>query len=331
MIDFASPWFLLLLLVVARWGYVQLHSAPTAALRYSSVARIKASQPKYPRNPFHILTIIRLMALVLLVMALARPRAGERQSQVKSEGIDILIALDTSGSMRAVDLTSGSDKNRNRMDVAKQVAKEFVQGRTTDRIGLVVFGQEAYTQCPLTLDYGVLTSFLDRAAIGMAGDGTALGSAIGVGTSRLKAVPGKSRVMILVTDGRNTAGRIPPVEAARAAAAFGVKIYTVGVGSDNAFLPVDTLLGKQLIPQPLDLDEDTMKAIAERTGGRYFRATDAESLRQTYETIDALERTEVKIEEHMEYTELYPWLVWPGLLLLLAEMALAQTRLRRLP
>lgn len=331
MISLASPWLLLLALPVFWWAWRALKPRFGAALQYSSLQSVRAAAKRQRAWPLRILVFLRTAALLCLVMALARPQSGEKISQIKSEGVDIVVALDTSGSMKAIDAAGKGAKDANRLEIAKAVAREFIQGRSADRIGLVVFGEEAFTQCPLTLDYGVLMAFLDRAEIGMAGEGTAIGSAIGVATNRLRGAKGASKVMILVTDGRNTAGRIPPLEAARAAEAFGVKIYTIGIGSDNAYMPVDTIIGRQLIAQPMDLDEETLEAIAEATHGRYFRATDAESLRRTWEMIDQLERTEVEVEEHMEYTELFHLFAMAALTLLSIEALLANTRLRKLP
>ena len=331
MIEFAYPLFLLLLPLVALMGYRRLKAPGGVALRFSHVHRLQAASRAHRSRWMGALPLLRLISLILLVVAIARPRSGSQITEIKSEGIDIVIALDTSGSMQAIDVTPGDQGQKDRLRAAVEVAATFVEGRQADRIGLVVFGESAYTQCPLTLDYGVLTAFLAQAEVGMAGDGTAIGSAIGVSTNRLKGLESTSQIVILITDGRNTAGRIPPMEAAKAAAALGVKVYTIGVGSNNAYIPVDTILGRQLVPQPVDLDEDTLKAIAEETEGRYFRAANQQALIKTLALIDELERTEVLVEEHMEYTELYPFLLWPALLLLLLEVTLANTRLRRLP
>ena len=266
-----------------------------------------------------------------MVIALARPQAGQKETEIVTEGIDIMLCLDTSGSMRALDFER-EGKRTDRLDVVREVVKAFIQKRQNDRIGMVVFGEQAFTQCPLTMDYGVLLSFLDRIEIGMAGDSTAVGSALATGVKRLKEVPGKSKVVILVTDGRNNAGRIAPETAAEIAKTYGVKVYTIGVGveGESPFL-METLFGKRYVYQKVDLDEETLKQIADVTGGAYFRAQDTASLEEIYEQIDQMERTEAKVKEYMEYEELFAQFAFPALLLILVGFVLENTRFRKIP
>jgi Ca-activated chloride channel family protein len=264
---------------------------------------------------------------------MARPQAGNKQTEYLSEGIDIILCIDTSGSMQALDFSMGG-KRIERLTVVKEAVKKFIKARTSDRIGMIVFGEDAFTLCPLTLDYGVLLSFLDRVEIGMAGEATAIGDAVALGVKRLKALEkAKSRVMILLTDGRNNAGRIAPGTAAEIAEEFDVKIYTIGAGTEGEapFLIEHPLFGKQYVYQKVDLDEETLKEIARITDGHYFRAKDTSALERIYYQIDQLEKTEVKVKEYMEYNELFWWFLIPALALLLIEVVLSQTRFRKIP
>jgi len=264
-------------------------------------------------------------------MAMARPQSGSKSTEVVTEGIDIMLCLDTSGTMQALDFTWKGEK-QNRLQVVKRVVNEFIKGRKNDRIGMVVFGAEAFTQCPLTLDYGVLLSFLDRVEIGMAGDTTAIGSALATCVKRLKDLKSKSKVVILLTDGRNNAGNINPETAAELAKTFKVKVYTIGVGTEGEvpFL-VDTIFGKRYVYQRVDLDEAIVKEIATITGGTYFKATNTKALEEIYTQIDQMEKTKVEIKEYTEYKELFHWFLLPGLAFILLEVILANTRFRKIP
>jgi Ca-activated chloride channel family protein len=271
------------------------------------------------------------MGIGLCVIALARPQVGQKETEILTEGIDIVLCLDTSGSMRALDFER-EGRRTDRLNVVREVVKAFIQKRTNDRIGMVVFGEQAFTQCPLTMDYGVLLSFLDRMEIGMAGDSTAVGAALATSVKRLKEVPGKSKVIILLTDGRNNAGRILPETAAEIAKTYQIKVHTIGVGvkGESPFL-METLFGRQYVYQKVDLDEDTLQRIADMTGGSYFRAEDTAGLERVYEQIDRMEKTEAKVKEYMEYEEMFARFAFPGLLLLLAGFVLENTRFRKLP
>ena len=328
---FQSPWFLLLLAVIPLMGWYGLRRFACSQIRFSSLYVLR--QLKTPKTLLwrKALVFARCAAMALFILALARPQSGIKSSEISTEGVDIMLCLDTSGSMQALDFKEKRLRVP-RVEVVKRVVNDFIRGRKNDRIGMVVFAQEAFTQCPLTLDYGVLLSFLDKVEIGMAGDSTAIGSALAVCVKRLKDLQSKSKVIILLTDGRSNTGTITPATAADIAKSFNIKIYTIGVGTEGeAPFLVDSLFGKQYVYQKVDLDEDTLKDIANRTGGKYFRATDTEALEHIYQQIDAMEKSAVKIKEYMDYEELFAWLLIPGLALVLLEIVLANTRLRTIP
>ncbi len=328
--QFQDPWMFLLLAIIPLLIYRTLKNRP-ATLHFSSLDSLKVLHSK--RMDFLAATplILRCLAIALLVTALARPQEGRKSTEILSAGVDILLAIDTSGSMQAMDFEK-NNQPVDRLTVVKDVVSEFIDSREFDRMGMVVFGNEAFTQCPLTLDHDILHSFLKKLKIGVAGDSTAIGSAIGISVKRLKDLESKSKVIILLTDGRNNAGNITPLQAAEIAKTFDIKIYTVGVGTHGeAPFPMNTPFGRKMLMQKVEMDEDSLKKIAEQTGGRYFRATDSDSLKQIYAQIDSLEKSEVKWIDHSEYRELFPLFLIPALLLVLAETVLAQTRLRRVP
>ena len=275
------------------------------------------------RLPF----FLRCLGLIFLTLALARPQTGRSQAKQRSEGIDIILVADASGSMNALDFVIDG-KRQNRLSVVEKAMEDFVDSRVDDRIGLVVFGTHAFALCPLTLDHDVLLQYIDTMKVAMAGEETAIGDAIGVASNRLKDIPAKSKVMILLTDGENDAGKLDPREAAQAAKAMGIKIYTVGVGSEG-YVPIQTPYGFQKVRLPID--EKLLKEIADMTGGRYFRAGDTDALFAIYHTIDALEKTTVDTNVYYNYEEKYASFVWLALVLLALELLLRTTRLRRLP
>ena len=328
--QFQDPWLFLLLAIIPLLIYRALKNRP-ATLHFSSLGSLKTLHRKGVDFLAATPLVLRCLAIALLVTALARPQEGRKSTEILSAGVDILLAIDTSGSMRAMDF----EKNHHpvdRLTVVKDVVSEFIDSREFDRMGMVVFGNEAFTQCPLTLDHDILHSFLNKLQIGVAGDSTAIGSAIGISVKRLKDLESKSKVIILLTDGRSNAGNITPFQAAEIAKIYGIKIYTVGVGTTGqAPFPINTPFGQKMLMQRVAIDEDSLKKIAEQTGGRYFRATDSDSLKQIYAQIDSLEKSEVKWIDHSEYRELFPLLLIPALLLLLTETVLTQTRLRRVP
>jgi Ca-activated chloride channel family protein len=272
--------------------------------------------------------VLRALAVTFFVLALARPQSGRHSQEILTEGIDIILCLDISGSMKAEDF-----KPKNRLHVAKEAAAQFIAGRGNDRMGMVVFAGQSFTQCPLTLDQGILLDFLERIQIGMIEDGTAIGMALGTSINRLRDSSAKSKVIILLTDGINNRGQIDPITAARMAAALDIKIYTIGAGKrDHAPYPVDDpIFGRRYVQMPVEIDEEILKEIADITGGQYFRATAAEKLSQIYAQIDQMEKTQVKTREYVEYSEKYHYALMPALLLLLVEVALVHTRWRKIP
>ena len=301
------------------------------AVHYSSLTALKVVRSHRSEVMAAIPAVLRFIAITLFIVAFARPQEGRKKTEILSEGVDIILAIDTSGSMQALDFKK-NDESVTRLSVVKDVVAQFIDSRETDRMGMVVFGGEAFTQCPLTLDQDILYSFLDKLKIGMAGDATAIGSAIGISVKRLKDLKSKSKVIILLTDGRNNAGKITPLQAAEFAKTFGIKIYTVGVGTrGKAPFMVDSIFGKRLIYQDVDIDEDTLNKISEMTDAKYFRATDMESLKDIYEQIDKLEKSEIRVLDHSEYSELFHYFLIPGLLLLLTEIIISNSVLRRIP
>jgi Ca-activated chloride channel family protein len=327
---FEDPWVILLALGLIPLLFFSLKRRTTASVKYPTLILLRETAGSAEAFR-HVPLAIRCMLLVLLVFALARPQLGNRKTEILSEGVDIVLAIDTSGTMEALDFEADG-KRVTRLTAVKEVVKDFVGRRTSDRIGMIVFGTYAFLQCPLTLDHGVLLDFLERAEIGMAGDLTAIGSAIALGSSRLKETPGKEKIIILLTDGINNRGRISPELAADIAAQLGIKVYTIGVGSKGkAPFRIRTVLGPRMRYENVPLDEGALKKVAEKTGAQYFRATDTEALEQIYAEIDTMEKTEVKMKEYTEYFELYPWLVIPALALAAAEFTLRNTWFRRLP
>ncbi len=312
-----------------RWRIL----APSS-LRFSSTHRLNLLKPSWAVRVRPFVLGLRLLAVLFLVVAMTRPQTGRKHTKVTSEGIDIMLVLDTSGSMQALDLDVDKPvgRRRNRLQVVKDVVASFVEHRENDQIGIVVFGSEAFTQCPLTLDHGIVSTFLDRVELGVAGDSTALGSALGTAVKRLKKSDAKSKVVILLTDGRNNSGVLAPRKAAEIAKTFGIKVYAIGAGTrDKAPILVDTIFGRQVQYIQADIDEPTLKEIAETTGGDYFRAEDASALEAIYKQIDKLEKTRVETRYYMEYNERFPLFVIPAVFLLILEMLLLGTRFRKIP
>ncbi len=323
MVEFASPlaWWLFVPLV--GWMVLQRRLTGRNALAVPGLAHLRRGYS--PRLLLHRLPELSIaVGLALCIVALARPRIPFRSVTVESEGLDIMLALDTSGSMRQDDFRSGG-LPVNRLQVAKGVMTSFIENRPHDRIGVVVFGEEAFTQVPLTLDHTSLIEALQRVEIGVAGErGTAIGSAIAVAAKRLKDLDAPDRVIILLTDGENNAGRISPMEAAEASAALGITLYSVGVASGRR-------RGLDLIRQRAGPDDRGLTAIAEITGGAYFRATDTRSLEQIYATIDELEPSPAEVRELVRYEERYRRWLLPGIALLTAGLFLGRTVLRKGP
>ena len=326
---FEDPWLLLMLLLVPV--LILRERTIASAINYSSLASLKVLSQHRSKIKAMASTALKFIAITLFIVAFARPQEGRRRTEILSQGVDIVLAIDTSGSMQALDFK----KNENqvtRLSVVKDVVAEFVKHREMDRIGMVVFGANAFTQCPLTLDQSILLSFLDKLKIGMAGDATAIGSAIGISVRRLKDLKSKSKIIILLTDGRNNSGTIPPLQAAEIAKTLGIKIYTIGVGKrGKAPFLVDSIFGKRLIYRDVDIDEEVLNKISEMTDAKYFRATDLKSLKDIYNQIDLLEKSKIKSLDHSEYKELFHYFLIPGLILFLTEIIFSNSFLRRLP
>lgn len=303
-----------------------------SALRFSSLKILSGLPTSWRMKLRPASLILRCVAAALFIAALARPQKGIEETKIETEGIDIALAVDVSGSMLAEDFTVDG-KYANRLQAVKKVVKEFIRGRAGDRIGLVIFAGRPYTQCPLTLDYGVLTQLLENAQIGMIEDGTAIGSALATCVNRLKNAPGKSKVAVLLTDGVNNAGNVDPLTAASLAKTSGIKVYTIGAGTrGRARYPMRDFFGN-VVYQPVEIpvDDALLTQIAETTGARYFRATDTASLASIYKAIDQLEKTTAEVNVYVDYRELFPYFLVPGLLCLLTELGLSHTLLRKLP
>lgn len=330
-----DPYFLFLILswIPMLWVYIRKERKQRAAVRFSDLSVIK----KLPKSPLirfrHVPFALRLIGVALVSVALARPQQGRTDEEVTTEGVDIMLVLDISQSMQALDF-----KPENRLAVAKSTIAEFIAKRQHDRIGLVVFAARSFTKCPLTLDYNVLTQFLDEITFTDFSFQTAIGTAIATAANRLKDSPAKSKVMILLTDGANNAGEIDPTTAALAAKELDIKIHTVGVGREGQVpFPVEMVnpfTGEKVRDVQMmesDLDEQALANIANSTGGKFFRAKNAEQLKEIYAQIDAMEKTEIKTHSYTSYAEkFYPWM-WAGFLVLMLELVLVNTRFRRIP
>ncbi|QPJ65642.1 MAG: VWA domain-containing protein [Candidatus Nitrohelix vancouverensis] len=327
---FQDPYFLALLLLLPLFIWSRRRSKKIA-FSFPSLQTMKTADGATHSFIEFIPDGLKILTAILLILVLARPQEGKKMTEILSRGVDIVLAIDVSGSMRALDFSS-EEQRITRLDVVKDVVSQFIDQRDYDRMGMVVFGAEAYTQCPLTLDHSVLRQFLDQLEIGMAGDATAIGSAIAISAKRLKDLESKSKVVILLTDGLSNAGAFTPLQAAELAAAHNIKVYSIGVGTrGQAPFLVDTFLGPQYVYQDVEIDEESLKQVSALTGGKYFRATDPQSLTEIYEQIDRLEKSEVKTFDHSEYKELYPYFLIPALLLMILDLTLSQTLLRRIP
>jgi len=327
-VTFAYPWVLYFLILIPLMGFWYWKSGRknSPSLTFSSFKLLNRGKLTFKEKFYFLPVIFRLAALTLMIIALARPQSFTSGENIYAEGIDIAMVLDISGSMLAEDFKP------NRLEAAKKVIDEFIQGRASDRIGLVIFANESFTQCPLTIDYSVLRGLVKEIKSGMIEDGTAIGNAIANGVNRLKGSQAKSKVMILVTDGINNSGEIDPVTAAQIAKTFGIKIYTIGVGTiGNAPYPFQTPFGTSYQMVPVEIDENVLKNISETTGGKYYRATGNKKLQEIYNQIDKLEKTEVEITSYRNATELfYGWLGF-GFILLAVEQFLSKIIFRKIP
>ena len=328
MYRFANPEYLYLLLIlpVLAYWYWRRRGKGSGNIRFSDIHVIKKVGKTAKQRLRHSLFLLRLIFISLLILAFARPQSG---SETSTEGVDIILALDVSSSMLAEDF-----KPKNRLEAAKMVAEQFVNGRQNDRLGLVIFAGESFTQCPLTIDYGVLLTMIEEIKVADKDwDGTAIGMGIVNAVNRLRESKAKSKVIILLTDGVNNRGEVDPVTASNIAAALGVKIYTIGAGSrGTAMYPVDDpLLGKRFVPMPVEIDEEVLKKIAQNTKARYFRATDTKKLSEIYNEIGELEKTKIEVKEFTQYEEYFHVFLISGLFCFLLELMLGSTLFRKLP
>lgn len=331
---FGSPWWLLGLLSIPLLAWLRGKTGPESAFVYSSLSLVKGITELRRSRAGMVLLNLRWIALALFFIGMARPQIAGGQAPISASGIDIAVAMDMSGSMVAEDFELRGERV-NRLAIAKDTLRIFVDERPADRIGLVVFGTEAFVAAPPTLDHDFLRRVIDRLELGtINGEQTAIGSGLATAVNRLRQLQSKSRIVILLTDGQNNAGKIPPDTAAEAAKALGVKVYTIGVGTRGlAPVPqgVDGFGRKHYTRVPVDIDEPTLQRIAQMTGGKYFRADNTETLRRIYSEIDRLEKSEAKLNKYAYVEELMAWAVVPGLALLFLELLLGNTVWRKLP
>ena len=316
---FKDPVFLFLLLPALLFliFYFLGWIGKEATLKFSSVQLVKNAGGKKAGLRRVVPAVLRLAILIFLTLAIMRPQTGTGEEKSTQHVVDMMIALDISGSMASLDFQPD-----NRLAAAKREAKQFIQGRTTDRIGLVIFAGQSFTQCPLTIDHKAILTLLDQIQIGMVEDGTAIGLGLGNAVNRLRNSEAKSKVIVLLTDGVNNAGEIDPLTGAQLAQQYKIRVYTIGVGKEGyALMPVrDPAFGTRLLKIKTEIDEQLLRDIARRTGGKYFRAQDERGLRDIFREIDGLEKTEITVEKFMHYDEHYFWFLWPALILLMAEI-----------
>jgi Ca-activated chloride channel family protein len=325
---FLYPHLLWLLTLLPILALLRGKRGAAPALVFSTTSLLTFLAEGRKARPGRLLPALRLLALGLLIVACARPQEGSTTTEIEASGIDILLAVDVSGSMEALDFTL-QGQPANRLDVVKSVIRQFVEQRPNDRIGLLAFSGRPYMVSPLTLDHDWLLQRLQSLSLGMVEDGTAIGSAIGVGINRLQEKDAKSRILILLTDGMNNAGTVPPIVAAEAAEALGIKVYTIGAGTKGeAPMPMRDGFGrKRLVRVKVDIDDETLGKVAAMTGAHYFRATDTASLEKVYGEINNMETTTRTIKKFENYRELFPWIVGSALILLGFELWGSQRRL----
>jgi Ca-activated chloride channel family protein len=327
-ITFANPelLFLLVLIIPAVVWYILKNRTTQAAIRFSATTGVKNAGQSYKYYLRHVLFGFRMLAIALLVVALARPQSTMSWKNVTTRGIDIVMALDISSSMLARDF------NPNRLEASKNIAVEFISGRPNDRIGLVVFSGESFTQCPLTTDHAVLINLFEDIESGMVEDGTAIGMGLATAVNRLKDSDAKSKVVILLTDGVNNRGSIAPATAAEIAKTFDVRVYTIGVGSHGtAPYPVNTPYGIQYRKMKVEIDEAVLQQIASETNGEYFRATNNQKLKNIYAQIDQMEKSRIEVKEYSEKKEEFLLFALVAGILLFLELLLRTTVLRTIP
>ncbi|MSU85256.1 MAG: VWA domain-containing protein [Pedosphaera sp.] len=329
---FESPWWFLALVALPLLEWYRRRTAREAVFVYSSLTLVKGILQMNRTLASRVLLAARWLGLALLIVGMARPQWAVGKTPRKASGIDIAVALDLSGSMLSEDFELQGERV-DRVTVAKDTLKAFIENRPNDRIGLAVFSSHAYIAAPPTLDHDFLRRHIDRMEV-LGEQGTAIGAGLSAAVNRLRDLKSKSRIVILLTDGQNNAGNVPPLTAAEAAQSLGVKVYTIGVGiRGTAPMPVGRdAFGRKVYRQvAVDIDEDTLTRIAERTGGKYFRADSTKTLRSIYEEIDRLEKTEVETHQNVLYAEWMVWCVAPGVALLLLELIVGNTVWRRLP
>jgi Ca-activated chloride channel family protein len=329
---FAHPWVLLLLLLVPLLSLLKGKFGGTAGVTFSNTEMLATVGRRRRSRAGAFLAALTYLALSLFIIALARPQLGSVVTRVQATGVDIMLAIDVSRSMLAEDFSIGSQR-ANRIDAVKLVTEKFIRERPNDRIGIVAFAGVPYLVSPLTLDHDWLIRNLERLRIGLVEDGTAIGSAIASAANRLKDKEAKSKLIVLLTDGDNNAGKVQPLTAAEAAKALGIKIYTIGAGTDGeAPFPFQNQFGRTVYRNVLvRFDEQTLEEIAKITGGRYFRATDTSSLEKIFAEIDTMEKSRIEVEKTTEYRDLFAWFLIPGVACLFLQILLSQTKWRRLP
>lgn len=327
MVEFRHPLFFLLILGLP-FLFLVSKKRQRVSLSFSASSLFRQAPISSRLLLYRTLPFLRTASLLLFILCLARPQRVASEREYQTKGVDIIISLDISGSMLAEDF-----KPENRLVVAKQEAIKFIRGRENDRMGLVVFARKAFTQCPLTLDYEVLTRLVEDVQIGMIADGTAIGMGLATAVNRLRNSDAKSKVIILITDGANNAGNIDPITAAELARTFDIRVHSITVGRGGLVpFPVnDPLFGKRYVQANVEIDEMTMKRIADITGGQSFRARDPEALSAIYQKIDQLEKTDVKVKEYRSFEELFPYFLLLGLVFILLEVTLSQTVLLKVP
>ncbi len=317
-------WLALLLPAMVVW-YARNYNRLQAGIKVSS-AKSFEGLTSWKSTLWHLLLVLRLLSVACIILAMARPQTKTDEQQAEGEGVDIVLCIDVSGSMTAQDFTP------NRMEAAKKVASDFIKTRLTDRVGVVIFSGESFTMCPLTTDKTVLLASVESIRNGLLQDGTSIGDGLSTSVDRLRSSNSKSKVVILLTDGVNNGGRIDPGSAKEIAKTFGVKVYTIGVGTDGyAPFPQMTPLGVVMQQQAVAIDEKLLTAIADETGGKYFRAKDNTGLENIYKEIDGLEKSKVTITSFTRYTEKFFPFVMIALVLLLLEFVLRFTLLKKFP
>jgi Ca-activated chloride channel homolog len=330
--QFAHPWVFAFLLLLPLMAYLRGHWGPAAAIQYSGLSLLGPLVRGRKVQPGGWLSALRYLALMCCLVALARPQQVDTSTQVQESGIDMMLAIDLSPSMEALDYHKDGQEI-SRVEVVRETVGSFIQARPNDRIGMVAFAGEAYLMSPLTLDHAWLLQNVERLQVGLAGDATAIGSALATCANRLRNQQAKSKIIVLLTDGSNNAGKITPLAAAEAAHALGIKIYTIGAGSsDVAKFPLRDAFGRVTYTTiPVDIDNDALQKIADVGGGKFFRAADYDTLKRVYQEINTLETSKVAVKHFQHVKEYFAWALYPGLLFLGSEIILAHTRWRRVP